>query len=106
MTSCIRRLMMVVLAFLSLLATAWAADELDLKPLIAEALKNNREVLAAEARVIAAGTGSSRQKGCPIPCSPWAIRMRDLPNNGTKTAWMPSGSYPLPRPFPSLESGA
>lgn len=67
MTSCIRRLMMVVLAFLSILTPVWAAEELALKPLIAEALKNNREVLAAEARVIAAGYRIQQAKGMPDP---------------------------------------
>jgi outer membrane protein, heavy metal efflux system len=67
MTSGIRRVMMVVLAFLSLLTPVWAADELALKPLIAEALKNNREVLAAEARLIAAGYRIQQAKGMPDP---------------------------------------
>ena len=67
MTSCIGRAMMVVLVFISLMAPAWAVEDLALKPLIAEALKNNMEVLAAEARVIAAGYRIQQAKGMPDP---------------------------------------
>ena len=44
-----------------------AAETLELQPLIAEALANNRELRAAESRIAAAGFRITRARGLPDP---------------------------------------
>ncbi len=61
------------IACMGLAAALWmpspgaAAEALELQPLIQEALKNNRDLLAAETRIAAAGFRITQARGLPDP---------------------------------------
>jgi outer membrane protein TolC len=59
-----RRLLAIVLA---LSPQGAAAETLELQPLIAETLTNNRELRAAESRIAAAGFRITQARGLPDP---------------------------------------
>lgn len=100
MVSMIMRVMMVALVFMSLLTQVWAEELLALKPLIAEALKNNREVLAAEARIAAAGHRVQQTKAMPDPLLSFGYQNEGLTQyrygDSLDAQWILSASQTFP----------
>ena len=77
-----------------------AAETLELQPLIAEALANNRELRAAESRIAAAGFRITQARGLPDPMVSIGYQNEGLTNytygESPDAQWMYSVSQTLP----------